>query len=768
MPIDNLIPNLKQKPVPTEKYLAIEIGSETVKAAVWEIVANKPNVIQTGSIEEVNLDDEDGLIRAIDTTVSKAQESVDPEPKEVIFSLPENWVNGGSVAGEKKPFLKKLSKKLDLKPLGFVVTVEALVSYLKHQHGTPPTVILLGLTETEVVVTVVKNGEAVGNQTVGRSDDLSADVQEGLARFNDLDSLPPSMILYNGHTDLENEKQVLISYDWQENLSFLHIPKIESLNPDETVKAVAVAGGFEVVASKISQSATAAPAQSRPTASVQANDTKVKMAESSDKDEPIPDLSQQFGFSSVDVISQSKAAKTAASAPAKKEEAGFVVHDLQSPGQAEGSEVVEPVAEAIEEDDAPLPGRGQSRRRLNKIHFPNLGFSFKGKPRLPLLLLIGGLILLALAAGGVFAYWNLPKAAVVVYLEPKVIDSELAFTLDPSIEEADLSTATLPGKTMDAAATGTKEAEVTGEKLVGDQATGTVTIYNRTDSVKTFSAGTSITGPDGLKYTVDEAVTIASASTKENPDLSITTEPSQADANVTAASIGAQYNLGTGTEFKVSNFDSSSFLAKAKSDLVGGTSRQITAVSQKDQDKLLEALKEELQTKALEQADQTAVGNSIAAVVIPEEKEQLESNFSAKIGEEANTLRLEATLTLKTMTYKKSDLSLLIENEVKDSISDNYQLQKNASEIEVVDTVLNEDGSLTIKAVIKAKVTPTITAEDIVNNIKGRYPQVTQDYFNNLPSFSKVEIDITPKLPARLATFPKKADNITVEFKTKE
>ena len=77
MELDNLITNLKNK-AKTQKtttYLAIEIGLETVKAATWNIVAGKPQVIDTGSIEEADPKDTDKLLKAIDKTVTKAQQS---------------------------------------------------------------------------------------------------------------------------------------------------------------------------------------------------------------------------------------------------------------------------------------------------------------------------------------------------------------------------------------------------------------------------------------------------------------------------------------------------------------------------------------------------------------------------------------------------------------------------------------------------------------------------------------------------------------------
>jgi len=758
----SLIKTINHKTPVTKKYLAIEIGPDSVKAATWEIVGKEPHVLQTGSIEETDPDSTADLLAAVDASVSKAQADITPEPKEVIFSLPETWVKGDSIDDSKKPLLKELTQKLDLKAIGFVVTTEALVNYLKHKNATPPTAILLGLSESEVIVTIVKNGHISGSQTVGRSDDLVADVEEGIARFGEVSSLPSSMILYDGHTDLESEKQDLISYNWQETLPFLHIPKIEALSSDETVRAVAIAGGFEVISSQNSSQSEPEAAESVETPD---SDTDLQPEPSITPDpqpdipsdiDSLPNLATEFGFTSSDVtLPNSSPTPSSASEP----NVDFVVHDPSAENQSEPeTSSSSPHSSHRSKSTSPL---------LKKLAgFPKFTLPNFKKLKLPLLLPLGIAFIILLLVGGGYAYWNIPKASVIVYLTPKVIDADLNFTIDPAVTDINLESSTIPGRPQDITVSGNQETDVTGEKLVGDKAAGTVTIFNRTNSTKTFPAGTKLTGPDQLVYTIDQSITIASASSTENSDLSITTNPSQADVAVSANTIGAQYNLGTGTEFKVANFDSSSFVARAKTDLTGGTSRQITAVSKADQDKLLTDLKKQLLDQALAQADQTGTDNAISAVVIPGEDQQFDTTFSADVGDEAKTLKLEATLTIKAMTYKKSDLSLLIEKAAKDSISQNYQLEKGESQIEVVTATPEDSGALAISAKAKAQILPVISPDDVKQRIKGHYPETTQTYFTSLPSFAKVEIDITPHLPARLRTFPRIVTNISVDFKT--
>jgi hypothetical protein len=216
------------------------------------------------------------------------------------------------------------------------------------------------------------------------------------------------------------------------------------------------------------------------------------------------------------------------------------------------------------------------------------------------MVLIGAGLIILLFVVGFLAYWNIPKAKVAVYLSPQSIEKEVQFVLDETETILDADNRIVPTKKESTMVSGTKEAATTGENLIGERATGRVRIYNRTQSSKTFEAGSTIQ-VDSYSFSLDEGVTIASASTQENADFSTTIVPSTAEVSVTADDIGDDYNFASGTQLTVENFAESSFVATAISDFAGGFSREIQAVSEEDRDNLLEALTDELRSKALEQ-----------------------------------------------------------------------------------------------------------------------------------------------------------------------
>ncbi len=720
MELNNLLTSIKKNPSETPRFFAVEIGSEIVKTAAWEISGTKPKLVSLGSIEEYSSSDPQKLIEAVDASLAVASQELDSEPNQAIFSLPASWVEGVSLTKTHKPILKLLSQKLSLQPLGFVVTNESLIQYLKLKQGAPFTGILVGVTDEDVTVSIVKNGQLLGSHQVGKSQDLGLDIQEGIARFDDPGDLPSTIVLYDGHTDLESQKQELISYDWQDKLPFLHLPKIISLTPEETVKALVETAGAEVIKS-LNLQPQSAPPPSSPSPSP---------SPSLPQSPSIPDKSQEFGFT--DDFSQ--------------------------------SDNLVPV------DQTPTP---KSSSRLPSISLPalpalphfRLPFSLPTTRTLPLII---GLVILGIVivSSSVFAaYWYLPKATVTLYLQPSFSDTKLSFTVDPALSEPDYSNSKLPGRLIDAQAQAEAQIPTTGSKLVGDQAKGTVTLYNRTNSSKSFSAGTKLTGPDSLVYTLDEDVSVASASSKENDDLSITTEPATVQVAITASEIGTQFNLGSGTEFTVANFDKSSYLARAQSDITGGSSREVSAVAKEDVDTLTKELKQKLESQAKEQLSGNQ-DNFLEVILLTDEASSFEPSLSAEVGQEAQELIMNATYSSQALTYKKSDLDQLAILQASQSLPPDHQLLPDRTQVEILEFSLNDDDTYTISANAKLALAPNLDTQKVINDLRGRRPAVTESYLRSLPGFTKVAIDLNPKLPTPIATFPRVAKNITLQVDT--
>ncbi|MFC1711942.1 hypothetical protein ACFLZ1_05195, partial [Patescibacteria group bacterium] len=405
--------------------------------------------------------------------------------------------------------------------------------------------------------------------------------------------------------------------------------------------------------------------------------------------------------------------------------------------------------------------RGKFKKIIKK---PSFSWKFpKGKTTVIAVLVI---IFLALFVSAGFAfYWYVPKAKVSIFLQPKVLEKELEIIVDPEVKDLDVENGVIPGKFVDLEIEGSKTKEATGEKLVGDKAEGEVTVYNKTDLSKAFSSGTVLIGPDKLAFVLDEDITIASKSA-EASDEGEQVVYGKTVTNITASSIGTESNLSADTQLTFSKYPASLYSAKVKDGLSGGTSRQIKAVSAEDQEKLLEELTEEIKGKV--EAEIKAKISSDEELLDKEvEMEIVSKEFSHDEGDEADSLSLDLKVKYTFLVYKKQDLTNLLMHKISDIVPENFVFSDQTTDFDA-SSVKFEDKKANIQAIVKAKLVPQLDKEEVKKNLKGKYPEVVQDYLKSIPNFSKADIEISPRLPNKLHTLPRVIDNIEIEIKIEE
>src|SRR3989344_958822 len=463
--------------VPRDYILALEISPGVAKSAVWTVINAQTQVVSVGSPANWRDSDLNSLIAAIDTTISEASQRVDESRNliinKVILGLPALWIKDDKIDSDKMIWVRQISEKLKLSPVGFVVTFEAVIRFVQHKEGMPPTAITLGFWPDILEMSLVRLGKIEGSVTVSRSQNLTDDVVEGLSRFPSVDMLPSRMLLYDSGIDLEEVKQLLLSYPWlspSRKFGFLHFPKVEILPADFTIRAISLSGGTEVAVA-------------------------LGMLEKTEL--PEKEVHQTEILTAVDF--------------------GFTLEDVHDKPVAIEAEVIEKPKFVLPKFSLPRPN----------IHFSFPHFSFKWG--------INVAIIIIIFLGILGFIWAVPKAKV-----------NLAFQTTPINHTfiTELST-----QSVEASATETLSASTTGTKVVGDKATGSVSISNALDIPKSFPAGTTIYSPSGLKFILDSDVKVASASGSAG-NLIV----GKSTVKTTASQVGTGSNLSALTDFRVGTF----------------------------------------------------------------------------------------------------------------------------------------------------------------------------------------------------------------------
>lgn len=743
MEVKGILDKIRQQEKEKKEYLfALRLDEGVVKCAIWTIENGIVKVVSIGDVQPWESQEE--IVTAVDASISSATEKAsvlgkETEPNKIILGVAPDWVEENKIVAERLEVLKKISKELDLSPTGFVVTPEAVVHLLKVSAGVPPTAILVGEGAKRLTITLVKLGKIISNQLVNRSGDFGADVAEGLSRFSSEEAFPPRIILYNFSKDLDEEKQQLMNYSWMENhINFLHLPKIETLPPEFDIKAIALAGGREIVgAEKIVMDVIEKPLEKEPK-------------------EPVGEVIKE---------EESKVNETGM---------GFVK------GKDVSEQLLPSGLSSVAEQTVIPEERQSGNLKMPKISlisimkfFPKIKSrmkipslpSFRGllPTRMPLIFSTFFVFLLVVFGVMFLLWWRLPKAEVALFVRPQISEEEYTIKLDPSLTEINEENLSLPAKNIEAVLEGEKTVNTTGTKMVGESAKGKVTIYNRTSAEKIFISATEITGPGGLKFSLNDKVTVAS----ESAGSDYTRVPGRSEIEVTALAIGTESNLASGTEFAIANLSKSDYVAKNEAAFSGGTSREVQVVAKKDQEKVLSELIDELNSKALgDLSDKVAAGEKLVEESLS--SKVVDKKYNKNVDEEADEVNLKLKIKFSALSFNQGELKKLIEEKVKSAVPDGFEYRSEDSEISFSLKDVAEEEAAIFVAHFTANFYPTLDIESIRNGLVGKKPEIGEAYLQMMPGIDSYEVKIYPSLPARLATFPRVASHIKIEVKRRE
>lgn len=357
--------------------------------------------------------------------------------------------------------------------------------------------------------------------------------------------------------------------------------------------------------------------------------------------------------------------------------------------------------------------------------------------KLPVIFIVLGMSLLG---AGAF-WWFYPKAVISIYVSPKSFGEELEVAF--SGQEA-----------VSISVSGEKTKNTSGIKLVGEKAKGTVVIRNGTAGAINLNTGNILLSAGDLEFTMDASASVSAALSPGSPGTTT--------ATVTAAAIGAQYNLAKDETFKVGNYPKAEVDAVATDNFSGGTSREISAVSEDDRDKLREELEAEVIENAKKELSSKANSDQI---FIPElvSFEEKTVSFSHKAGDEADNLKLSLSIDARGIITDKKRLADSVREKIKDKIPQGFVLRDTQISYEFEFVEEDSNGNFVYKVIVKVNFLPEINQDEIIKKISGRLPEVVESYLTSISGFTRAEIRLNLHFPGLFGTLPRVKKNITIE-----
>ena len=688
----------KTKSSTPASYITLLLSDSNIQAALWESSSQGIEILSKSLVLEYS-DDKQAVVQADKALQDLGKQS--EQVNDVVIGLPYTWADDKGVVAIKKPLLKAITEELSLKAIGFVVTSEAVAKHLIAENSRL-SILLLEFSQHELYLSLIDQGKLISTKYVGRSGEIIADMTEALARLNAHQEaeikLPAKMMIVSfdlNNTELKEQQQLLLNHDWVNSHPFTHSPTVDLLAKEVILEAVIKQGGsFAVGKSAPQPQIIKEPAQ---VVETKAEDLAVEI-------KPPQTQATSYGI------------------PVK-------LDDIE--------QKIKPQLKL--QDEVNLPSSVKSNQKSKT----NMKFShwFKEHRSFAIGGFFAGILALVIIVG---AWLTLGvKAVVKLSVATELISKETTITLSPKPGSTDVDKLILAAHTIEEKVSAKKTNETTGVKVVGDKATGKITLYNKTDGEKIFDQGTKLTKGD-LVFTLDEEVKIASAS-----DQGGSKEYGKADVNITATDIGADYNLAKETELQIASFDFGTYSAVIAESFSGGSSREVGVVSISDRDQLIEELRQKLLTEAQDEIEEKlGEGEYVAAANISKVDHQ---QLDAEIGDEIGAVTLDLSVTVQALVYKTEDLKPLAQKVLEVDIPDGYTLANSEPQIlSAPDQESSKSGAVHLLVNITSEAKPDLDFDELKTAILGKRISEAQQTLVAKDSIKSVEINLIPGLAAKL------------------
>ncbi len=313
------------------------------------------------------------------------------------------------------------------------------------------------------------------------------------------------------------------------------------------------------------------------------------------------------------------------------------------------------------------------------------------------------------------------------------------------------------------------EFTATGEKNLGEKATGEVIVYAffKTQGATAVNAGTTFSYGD-LKYTADSSTTLSwdgnddDACDNKGQASSLVRSGCLISARmkVTAAGSGTKYNIGA----EISGWGTNVAITGVYSDkaMTGGTDNVVTVVQQSD----VEKAKESLTTANKDEAKE-----KLYATIDTNEYYILENSFEQNTNSATSTPAVDEQVkdgekaVLKATTT--TSVSVIEKNKLQEFISAKTELEEGKKIYEIKDAYIENYALGATSAKLKGQyfVGPKLTETEVVEKIMGKGLGDAQREIRDLYGVANVTID--PSYPWVTAV-PTDSNKITIKFEIKD
>jgi len=407
---------------------------------------------------------------------------------------------------------------------------------------------------------------------------------------------------------------------------------------------------------------------------------------------------------------------------------------------------IEPTAEVVTPDTL-TPVEAEEEISSDKIKNPVKEKSKKGK-KWKIIGLVAGFAALGLF---VAAYIFIPMANITLALAAEKKKVDFNFTADKNASGVDTATGTIPAREVTFDVEKTQKYPATGKKKVGEKATGSVTISNHNYSTSPVQivSGTRLVNSTGLVFRTKTNVSVPGYT-----KVGQTVTDGTVNVSVEADQVGENYNIPANSTLSIPGLVGSTtadIYGKNSAAFTGGSSKDVTYVTQADINSAKEDMKKQVATEA----------QKLALEKTEREERYLEGALqvtdvsadpSVAVNGEATEFELKAKSSVKALIFKDEDLKKLAESTLGDQIGSGKEIVDSESMTAAAEFVEADfdKGKVTGRLAGEAYVATKIDQEKLKIDLTGESEAKAQEELKGIDGVVSVEIKHFPTFYKRM------------------
>lgn len=706
-------------------YLALTLTPNKTIAAIWVLAEENVQVL---GIANKAFENVDALVHESAVAIDTAGKQAKSDVSQTVFGLSSSYFEGKNLSAESSAILKSLAEELDISAQAYVSLASSISHFLKIRESVTPQAILIGSFGGFTEVHLIRNNQVTSTKTAKSEATVEKIIQlVGQIKTEEGQDLPSRIIVYGAVEESHFGKEITKKEEWKD--IFVSPPKIDFLDDDQVAEAIAYSQaadvlGHDPILSPVEQKSDSPETEGK--ASGESETPKLLHRKETG-------AANDMGFIEGEDVLESETEEVKEQTIETKDNLKNV--EKVEEYAVEGSPLKQSAVLVSEGPAIATKRKGQNLiEKITTIAWLPKVFGFvKGSKSRKSLAIFLACAVAFLVVGTYIVSQTLASVQIIIKANTQVQQGNFKVTAQRG-GTLDVSQNLIPGEEITAFADGNQKAVTTGTKNIGDKAKGQVNIFNWTTSPKTFSQGTVLISSNGVKFTLDSDVDVASRSASL---------PGEKQTNVTAQDFGTDGNISAASDLTFQQYDQLLYSAKNDNAFTGGDQKQITVVSENDMDKLSKSLLDSLTQKAKSNLKDNSPGRQLAddAMTVTVTKKQ----FDKKLDDETSLLNLNMTVEAKATVYKDDDLKNVIAQNINQSSTNSLEARPQNIQITKI-TSLTKGDKLILSGEYNADLVPKITDDDLKSKIAGKTIKSARTIIKQIPQVSDVQFEFSPKL----------------------